>query len=117
MIAMEESLFTFHELAAAAKLEDIPIDPRYLNPNHQLSFDNFHWEYLVRSKQLLKSYVLDRIFLQLPSEYAEFLPEFQEYFQLPHILAKLIYGLNIAAKAWNEDLTERLLTNVEITFV
>ena len=80
---------------------------KHRRPINQLDFVGAFCQALVK----------ERIFLQLPSEYAELLPEYREYFKRPHLLAKSIYGLNIAAKAWNEDLTEWLVTNIEITFV
>ena len=43
--------------------------------------------------------------------------EYREYCQCPQLLAKSIYGLNIAAKAWNEDLTEWLVSNKKIPFI
>ena len=62
--------------------------------------------------------VKERLFLQLPKEYASLMPvEYRHYFQRPQLLAKSIYGLNIAAKAWNEDLTEWLVSNKEIPFI
>ena len=61
--------------------------------------------------------IKDRLFLALPKEYACLLPpEYAEYFDKPQLLSKSIYGLNIAAKAWNEDLTEWLTSNSEIKF-
>ena len=58
----------------------------------------------------------DRIFLQLPKEYAYLLPEYKHYFDKPQLLERSIYGLTVAAKVWNEDLTEWLLTNTLIPF-
>ena len=58
----------------------------------------------------------DRLFVQLPIEYASLLPEYAEYFNKPLLLRKSIYGLNIAAKVWNEDLTVWLINNKDIQF-
>ena len=58
----------------------------------------------------------ERLFLQLPSEYASLLPEYAEYFNQPLLLKKSIYSLNITAKVWNEDLTTWLITNDIIPF-
>ena len=58
-----------------------------------------------------------RLFIQLPKEYAEIVPEFKEYFESPQLLEKSIYGTDIAAKTWNEDLTNWLTTNKTIKFV
>ena len=60
--------------------------------------------------------VKDRIFLQLPKEYAHLLPQYKEYFESPQLLVRSIYGLNVAAKVWNQDLTEWLTTNKEVQF-
>ena len=57
-----------------------------------------------------------RLFVQLPIEYAILLPEFAEYFNRPLLLKKSIYGLNIAAKVWNEDLMTWLTSNETIKF-
>ena len=58
-----------------------------------------------------------KLFLQLPKEYAEIVPEYKEYFESPQLLGKSIYGTDIAAKTWNEDLTEWLTSNNEIKFL
>ena len=58
-----------------------------------------------------------RLFLQLPKEYAELVPEYAEYFQKPMLLNKSLYGTTVAAKVWNEDLTNWLTTNKDITFI
>ena len=47
-----------------------------------------------------------RLFLQLPKEYAFLLPEHSKYFERPRLLLKSLYGTHIAAKSWNQDLTE-----------
>ena len=60
--------------------------------------------------------VKERIFLQLPPEYAYLLPEYNEYFESPQLLVRSIYGLNVAAKVWNQDLTEWLTTNQVVPF-
>ena len=79
---------------------------RHNRPINQLDFIGAFCQALVK----------ERLFLQFPQEYAELVPEYAEYFQKPQLLAKSIYGLNIAAKAWNEDLTEWLRTNTQIPF-
>ena len=60
--------------------------------------------------------VKERLFLQLPQEYAYLLPEYKEYFETPQLLVRSIYGLNVAAKVWNQDLTEWLTSNTVIPF-
>ena len=58
-----------------------------------------------------------RLFIQLPKEYAELLPEYAAYFEQPIMIVKSLYGTNFAAKVWNEDLTEWLRTNESMPFV
>ena len=58
-----------------------------------------------------------QMFIQLPSEYAELIPEYEEYFTKPLMIVKSIYGTNFAAKVWNEDLTEWLRNNKEMPFI
>jgi hypothetical protein len=52
-----------------------------------------------------------RLFLNLPKEYAHLVPEYKEYFERPLCLARSIYGLQISAKVWNEDVTDHLINN------
>ena len=79
---------------------------RYNRPINQLDFIGAFCQAILK----------DRLFVQLPKEYAVLLPEFAEYFTQPLLLRKSIYGLNIAAKVWNEDLTEWLIKNEDIPF-
>ena len=58
-----------------------------------------------------------RLFIQLPREYADVVPEYASYFESPQLILKSIYGTDFAAKVWNQDLTEWLTTNEEIKFV
>ena len=57
-----------------------------------------------------------RLFLQLPKEYAFLLPEYSKYFEGPRLLLKSLYGTDIAAKSWNQDLTEWMTTNEVVPF-
>jgi hypothetical protein len=57
-----------------------------------------------------------RLFIQLPKEYAHFVPEYEELFESPQLIHKNLYGTDIAAKVWNADLTDWLITNPEISF-
>ena len=57
-----------------------------------------------------------RLFLQLPKEYSEVIPEYEEYFKEPKLIKKSIYGTDFAAKLWNHDLTIWLTTNKEANF-
>ena len=57
-----------------------------------------------------------RLFLQLPKEYSEVIPEYEEYFREPKLIKKSIYGTDFAAKLWNHDLTIWLTTNKEVNF-
>ena len=56
------------------------------------------------------------LFLQLPREYSQLLPEYAEYFSKTLLIQKSLYGTYIAAKVWNSDLTEWLTTNEFIKF-
>ena len=58
-----------------------------------------------------------RLFIQLPQEYAELVPEYAEYFNEPQLIQKSIYGTDFAAKVWNTDLTEWLTTNKTMKFI
>ena len=57
-----------------------------------------------------------RLFLQLPKEYAFLLPEYAKYFEGPRLLLKSLYGTDIAAKVWNQDLTDWLKNNTVVPF-
>ena len=57
-----------------------------------------------------------KLFLQLPKEFAEYVPEYKEYFERPILLAKSIYGTTIAAKFFNDDLATWLTTNTDMKF-
>ena len=57
-----------------------------------------------------------RLFIQLPTEYAELVPEYADYFSRPQLIRKSIYGTLVAAKIWNHDLTQWLLHNDIIPF-
>ena len=63
-----------------------------------------------------QAYLKSRLFLQLPKEYAFLLPEYAKYFDGPRLLKKSLYGMDLAAKVWNQDLTEWLLNNKEVKF-
>ena len=57
-----------------------------------------------------------RIWVQLPKEYAKYLPELAHYFENPQLLNKTIYGLIFASKYWNEDLLDFLENDKEMGF-
>ena len=63
-----------------------------------------------------QAYMRTRLFLQLPKEYAYLLPEYAKYFEAPCLLLKSLYGTDIAAKVWNQDLTDWLITNDTVKF-
>jgi hypothetical protein len=58
-----------------------------------------------------------RLFIQLPQEYSDLLPEFAEYFRSPQLIVKSIYGTDVAAKVFNDDLVEWLTTNEHVRFI
>jgi hypothetical protein len=58
-----------------------------------------------------------RLFIQLPREFAEHLPEYKEYFENPQLLAKSIYGTDFAHRVFSDDLQEWLLTNQIMPFI
>ena len=57
-----------------------------------------------------------RLFLQLPREYAQHMPQYKEYFDSPVLLNKSIYGTDFAHKVFSDDLCEWLLGNDEMPF-
>ena len=57
-----------------------------------------------------------RLFIQLPKELKELVPEYSEYFEEPQLIQKSLYGTDIAAKAWNTDLTDWLTKNEKLKF-
>ena len=63
-----------------------------------------------------QGFMKSRLFIQLPKEYAQFVPEYAELFNQPQLIHKSLYGTNIAAKVWNEDLTDWLRNNKSISF-
>ena len=63
-----------------------------------------------------QAYMRSWLFLQLPKEFAFLVPEHAKYFEKPILLRKSIYGTDVAAKVWNQDLTEWLLQNKIIPF-
>ena len=63
-----------------------------------------------------QAYMRSRLFLQLPKEYAFLLPEYAKYFEAPRLLNKSLYGTDVAAKVWNQDLTEWLTNNTIVPF-
>ena len=80
---------------------------KHNRPINQLDFIGAFCQALVKDCQLL----------QLPKEYSHLLPpEYVECFDKPQLLSKSIYALNIAAKAWEEDLTEWFTLNSVIKF-
>ena len=49
----------------------------------------------------LQALARGRLWIQLPKEYAKYLPELAHYFNKPQLLNKTIYGLIFASKYWN----------------
>ena len=64
----------------------------------------------------LQALARGRIWIQLPKEYAKYLPELAHYFENPQLLNKTIYGLIFASKYWNEDLLDFLENDKEMGF-
>ena len=58
-----------------------------------------------------------KLFIKLPPEYANMMPEYKEYFNVPLLMDKSIYGLDIAHKVFADDLHEWLEMNNEIPFI
>ena len=58
-----------------------------------------------------------RLFIHLPSEYAEQVPEYAEYFKKPQLLSKSIYGTKIASLAWFQDFSTWLENNKKMQFI
>jgi len=63
-----------------------------------------------------QGFMQKRLFIQLPREYGDLLPEYREYFKRPLLIQKSLYGTDIAAKVWNHDLTKWLTTNDNMRF-
>jgi hypothetical protein len=57
-----------------------------------------------------------RMFIQLPKEYAEILPEYAECFNKPQLIVKSIYGTDVGAKVLNNHLIDWLTINEHIKF-
>lgn len=57
----------------------------------------------------LQANVVGRHFVRLPGEYQEFFPEFKEYFGVPLLLNKGIYGMVFSGKMWNEEFSAWLI--------
>ena len=60
----------------------------------------------------LQALARGRFWIQLPKEYAKYLPELAHYFDKPQLLNKTIYGMIYASKYWNHDLTTYLVTDL-----
>jgi hypothetical protein len=59
-----------------------------------------------------------RLFLQLPCEYIEDLPEeYKEYFMNPQLMVKSIYSTDFVHKVFTDNLQEWLIMNEEIPFI
>ena len=65
----------------------------------------------------LQALARGRLWIQLPKEYAKYLPELAHYFDSPQLLNKTIYGFKFASKYWNEDLLHYLKNDKEMGFV
>jgi hypothetical protein len=57
-----------------------------------------------------------RLFIQLPSDYAKYFPEYKEFFEGAQLLGKSIYRTDFAHKVFSDDLREWLLNNEEMPF-
>jgi hypothetical protein len=57
-----------------------------------------------------------RLFLQLPKEYMDVLPEYKELFADLLLMAKSIYGTDFAHRVFSDDLKNWILTNKELPF-
>jgi hypothetical protein len=58
-----------------------------------------------------------RLFIQLPQEFSDLLPEFAEYLQSPQLIVKSIYGTDVAGKVFNDVLVGWLKTNDHVKFI
>jgi hypothetical protein len=58
----------------------------------------------------LQANMVGRHFVMLPIEYADVFPEYKEYFGVPLLLNKGIYGMVFSGKLWNEEYTRWLLS-------
>ena len=56
-----------------------------------------------------QGFMKQRMFLQLPIEYKKFFPQYKQYFEKPLLLAKSIYGINVAHKVFADDLHDWLV--------
>ena len=54
--------------------------------------------------------------MTLPQEYKEVVLELAEYFNGPKLICKSLYGTDVAAEVWNQDLTDWLTTNEIVQF-
>jgi hypothetical protein len=51
----------------------------------------------------LQAHMVGRHFIRLPQEYATYFPEYKEYFGVPLLLNKGIYGMVFSGKLWNDE--------------
>jgi hypothetical protein len=58
----------------------------------------------------LQANMVGRHFVRLPREYAEYFPEYEQYFGVPLLLNKGIYGMVFSGKIWNEEFSTWLET-------
>ena len=57
----------------------------------------------------LQAKVKNRVFVKLDSRYADYFPEYSNYFGRALILLKSMYGINNSGKLFSDELTEWLL--------
>ena len=61
--------------------------------------------------------MVQRLFIQLLTEYAEQEPEYSEFFNKPQLLSKLIYRTKIASLVWFQDFSNWLESNDKMKFI
>ena len=62
----------------------------------------------------LQAKVEERIFVKLHERYAEYFPEYQQYFGRTLRLLRSMYGMTISGKLFVDDLTEWLTQEADI---
>ena len=57
----------------------------------------------------LQAKVKSRVFVQLDAKYADYFPEYKQYFGRPLRLLRSMYGMTISGKLFADDLTDWLI--------
>ena len=60
----------------------------------------------------LQANVKNRVFVKLDMRYAEYFPEYAQFFGRALILLKYVYGMTNSGKLFADELTERLIEEV-----